>query len=94
MSLNTIYNFLIKCKRNIISFETLLSDKKLDAIKEINKVYQEYKQVNNLVDISDIEQTVLNNWDNCFTDAYDEIYIDSFNIGDISYVKSLYQKIF
>ncbi|MEA2049997.1 MAG: hypothetical protein U9O56_04630 [Campylobacterota bacterium] len=53
-SLNTIYTFLLKCKRNDVKFDSLLTDEKLDAITNINKTYQEYKHKNNLVDISDI----------------------------------------
>jgi len=91
VSLNTIYNFIVKCKRSNVLFETLLSADKLDAIKEINKAYQTYKQVNNLVDITDIEQRVLDSWDSSFTDVYGEIYVDAFKVEDISYIKSFYQ---
>ena len=92
VSLNTIYNFIVKCKRNGVTFETLLEGKKLNAIVEIDKAYQEYKQVNNLVDIADIEQSVLENWDTYFDDSYNEIYVDSFEIEEISYIKSKNQK--
>ncbi len=93
VSLNTIYNFIVKCKRNSVEFKALLSDKKLNAISEIDKSYQEYKKTNTLVDISDIEQTVLDNWDSYFKDSYSEIFIDSFEIEDISYIKSRNQKL-
>ena len=70
----------------------MLSDQKLNAIVDIDKAFQEYKQTNNLVDISDIEQTVLDNRDSYFKDSYNEIFIDSFEIEDISYIKSKNQK--
>ena len=93
VSLNTIYNFIGKCKRNSIEFKDLLSDEKLNAISEIDKYYQEYKKINKLVDISDIEKIVLENWENYFKDScYSEIFIDSFNIEDISYIKSKNQQ--
>jgi len=105
VSLNTIYNFIIKCQRNSVAFESLLEDEKLNAIKVIDKSYQEYKHKNNLVDIADVELKVLKNWDNYFNSNYEEIYmdnyfnsnyeeiyIDSFEIEDISYIKSKSQK--
>jgi hypothetical protein len=92
VSLNTIYNFIVKCKRNGVAFETLLEGKKLNAIVEIDEAYKEYKQINSLVDNADIELKVLENWDSYFEDSYNEIYIDSFEIEDISYIKSKTQK--
>jgi RecB family exonuclease len=92
VSLNTIYNFIIKCKRNLVPFETLLSDKKLDAIIKIDKKYQEYKHTYHLIDIADIELAVLENWDTYFNNNYNEIYVDSFKIGEINYLKSKNQK--
>jgi len=93
VSLNTIYNFIIKCKRNSVAFEALLSDKKLKAISKIDKAYQEYKKTNKLVDISDIEQTFLDNWDSYFKDSYSEIFVNSFDIEEISYIKSKNQQL-
>ena len=92
VSLNTIYNFIIKCKRNSVAFDTLLECQKLDAIVEIDKGYQEYKRVNNLVDIADVEQSVLKNWDADFGSEYSEIYVDSFEVGGINFIKSKTQK--
>jgi len=92
VSLNTIYNFIIKCKRNSVTCNTLLEGKKLDAILEIDQAYQEYKKTNNLVDISDIENSVLDNWERYFSNSYKDIYIDAFEIQEISYIKSKNQK--
>ena len=91
VSLSTIYNFIIKCYRNNISFEKLVNDEKLQAILAIDKAYQAYKKENNLVDISDIEQVVFESWDDGFLNAYSTVYIDDFKILDISFIKSLYQ---
>ncbi|MDQ7067879.1 MAG: PD-(D/E)XK nuclease family protein [Sulfurimonas sp.] len=92
VSLNTIYSFLLKCNRNSIKYNSLLSGEKLNAISNISKTYQEYKQAHNLVDLADIEKNVFENWDTYFNNEYSEIYTDAFNIKDISYVKSLYQE--
>ena len=92
VSLNTIYDFIIKCRRNSVAFETLLEGEKLNAIIEIDKAYQEYKEKNNLVDTSDIEEKVLEKWDIYFNDNYNKIYVDSFEIESISYIKSKIQK--
>jgi len=92
VSLNTIYNFIIKCRRNNVAFDTLLECQKLDAIVKIDKGYQEYKRANNLVDIADIEQSVLKNWDAHFGSEYSEIYVDSFEVRGINFIKSQTQK--
>jgi len=92
VSLNTIYNFIIKCKRNNVAFDTLHECQKLDAIVEIDKAYQEYKKKNSLVDIGDIERSVLKNWNGNFGNEYGEIYVDSFESGDINFIKSKTQK--
>jgi len=92
VSLKTIYNFILKCKRNGVSFETLLSGEKLVAILEIDKAYQKYKKANNLVDIADVEQVVLESWESYFKNNYNEIYVDTFVVEDISYVQSKIQQ--
>jgi len=91
-SLNTIYSFLIKCKRNDVKFDSSLNGKKLEAITSIDKAYQEYKQKNNLVDISDVENIVFDNWNDDFKDKYNEVFIDDFHIEDISFIQSKTQE--
>jgi len=92
VSLNTIYSFIVKCKRNSVAFNTFLSDEKLDAMVLIDEEYQEYKKKNNLVDISDIEQLVLANWEDYFVNSYSDIHVDNFQVEDISFLKSKIQK--
>lgn len=92
VSLNTIYNFIVKCKRNRILFDTLLSDAKLRAILQIDKAYQEYKEINNLVDIADIEEYVFNSWNNDSFSNYSEIYVDDFCIESPDYKLSMNPK--
>jgi len=92
VSLTTIYNFIIKCKRNSVEFDSLLSGEKIKAIENINKIYQDYKNKNNLADISDIEKIVLNNWNDTLKDNFDDIFVDNFIIEDISFIKSKIQE--
>lgn len=91
-SLNTIYNFILKCNRNSIVFDTVINDDKLVAIIQINKAYQAYKREYNLADIADIEDRVVSTWDHtCFT-GFNDVFIDYFSIGEIRFVKSKYQE--
>jgi hypothetical protein len=75
-----------------VVFSELLDGEKLDALVKIDECYQAYKDQNNLVDIWDIEHTVMRNWDNYFINNYSEIYVDSFQIENVSYIKSVLQK--
>ncbi len=92
LSLQTIYDFLIKCKRNEVAFEKLHSGEKLEALRVIDRAYETYKTTHNLVDIADIEKSVYENWDNSFMEKYKSVILDSFKIGGISYIESLYQE--
>ncbi|MDF1884474.1 PD-(D/E)XK nuclease family protein [Sulfurimonas sp. SAG-AH-194-C21] len=92
VSLSTIFNFILKCQRNRVAFSTFVSDEKLNAITEINEHYQTYKRDNSLVDIADIEDKVVQNWDEYFSNNYSEVFIDSFTIENVSYIKSALQK--
>ena len=92
ISLNTLYDFFVKCQRNSVEFKTFHTGKKLEAIERLFAAYQDYKQKNNLVDIADIEQIVLEYWDEYFVGNYDNIYVDDFKVGDINYIKSKTQK--
>ena len=89
----------MKCTRNDVELKTIISDEtkeeKLQALIKINKYYQLYKEKNNLVDISDIESSVLNCFDTdiiSFIKDFNNIYIDNFSIDNISFVKSKKQK--
>jgi len=92
LALCTIYSFIVKCKRNEVSFDTLLEGEKLKAITLIDKKYQEMKKNFKCVDISDIERIVSDYWDEIFENDFQEIYLDSFGVGDINYVKSKKQR--
>ena len=91
-SLSTIYGFILKCHRNDIAFERLLKGDKYQAMIRIDDAYQAYKKKHNLVDLADIEQWVLAHWSAEFTTSYQDIYTDTFTIGDICYIKSKKQE--
>lgn len=87
-SLYTIYSVIVKCYRNNISFETILSGSKLEAIEKIDCLYQEFKKVHHLVDTSDIETIALSYLsDDCFKE-FDKVIVDEFQVGGINYIKS------
>lgn len=91
-SLNIIYDFILKCNRNEVFFDRLLEGDKLKAIEKINSLYQEFKKNNSFVDLSDIETWFLKNIDNVKISKYKDVYIDSFFIQDLSFIKSKKQK--
>ena len=87
-SLYTIYSFIVKCHRNNISFETILSGSKLEAIEKIDYFYQEFKKNHHLVDTSDVETIALSYLsDDCFKE-FDKVIVDEFQVGGINYIKS------
>ena len=92
-SLEHIYNFIVKAKRDEIEFNIILDGLKLEALTHINRYYQEYKKIYGLVDIADIELNVVENFEKYFCDkSYENIYIDCFKIKDIYYIKSKQQE--
>ena len=91
-SLNTIYSFIVKCNRNDASFNLLIGDGKLSAIDKINTLYQAYKKRHNLVDISDIEGTVLDSWNDEILSKYNAVFVDDFNVEEICFIKSKKQE--
>ena len=91
-SLNTIYNFIVKCHRNDVSFDALLRDDKLVVMKEIDVLYQAYKQSHSLVDSADIENEVLSSWDDGVLTKYNDVFVDDFSVDEISFVKSKKQE--
>jgi len=92
LSLKTIYHFIIKCHRNAIAFDRLLDSPKLDAIEKINEHYQAYKKAYALVDSADIEEMVLNQWNDSLFAPFTEVFVDHFVIGDICFIKSAKQQ--
>jgi len=91
-SLNTIYNFIVKCHRNDVSFGDVLCDEKLIVLEEIDQLYQSYKKSHSLVDVADIENEVLSSWDDGLFIKYNDIFVDNFSVEEISFVKSEKQK--
>ncbi|MEA2018928.1 MAG: DUF4062 domain-containing protein [Campylobacterota bacterium] len=75
--LTMIYDFFINCKRNEISIDTIGKDKKYKALQIISEEYATFKEINGLVDISDIEHIIYHNWDDQQLTSYRDIYIDN-----------------
>ena len=88
VSLKTIYNFIVKCHRNEIAFSLMLEGEKLDALTRIDQHYQAYKKEYKLVDIADVEIMVASSFEISMLQGYETIYLDSFIVGDISFIKS------
>lgn len=91
-SLVTIYNFITKCNRNDVAFSAIADGAKLEAIDQINTLLQEYKKKHNLADIADVEDKVLTNWNDVVFSKYNHIFVDSFTIEEIRFIKSKKQK--
>ena len=90
-SLSTIFDFIVKCQRNGVVFDTLISGEKLQALQQIDDAYQVFKKVHNLVDMADVERTILEEWDGTVFEKYETVYVDSFRVGDINFIESKYQ---
>lgn len=91
-SLYTIYDFILKCHRNDVAFTMLLEGEKLNALVQIDRYLQAYKADHNIVDLADIERIIADSFDPKLLDAYSEIILDSFEIGEVSFVKSKKQE--
>lgn len=87
-TLDLIYDFILKINASKVDLSKILKDEKLNAIEILNIKYKEFKYKNNLVDMNDIFQLIIDNFDkNDFT-KYEKIYIDSFEIENIKLYKS------
>ncbi len=87
-TLDLIYDFILKINASKVDLSKILKDEKLKAIEILNIKYKEFKYKNNLVDMNDIFQLIIDNFDkNDFT-KYEKIYIDSFEIENIKLYKS------
>ncbi|MFA7086108.1 MAG: PD-(D/E)XK nuclease family protein [Aliarcobacter sp.] len=87
-TLDLIYDFILKINASKVELSKILKDEKLNAIEILNIKYKEFKYKNNLVDMNDIFQLIIDNFDkNDFT-KYEKIYIDSFEIENIKLYKS------
>ena len=87
-SFNVIFDFIVKCHRNSISFEQMLSGDKLQALLQIGTAYESFKQSHYLADIGDVEHSTLEAWNNNVFSIYETVYLDAFKIGDIDFTES------
>jgi hypothetical protein len=91
-SLQTIFDFIVKCRRNDVAFDALVAGEKLEAIDTIAQGYDAFKQVHGLVDRADVERRVLTSWDDRMLEGYETVYVDSFKVGEIDFVESMWQE--
>ena len=93
-TLNTIYDFILKCHRNDVPFSTFLEGEKLASIETIARAYQAFKQKHELVDIADKEHFVyeLLQSDRGYFDNYSEVIIDVFRLDRIHFYQSKTQE--
>lgn len=90
-SLGLIWDFIIKCSRNRVPINKLLSGEKLSCIEKIVFEYSKFKLENNLFDIADMEEFFLENYSNDWLSNYSSVSIDCFSIDEIKLTKSLKQ---
>lgn len=87
-SLSVIFDFIVKCHRNDVAFDVLLDGEKLAAIKAIDAHYQSFKKEHRLVDIADVERTVVSEWNDESLKRFSDVFIDDFRVGELDFVKS------
>lgn len=87
-SLTIIYNFIVSAHRSRVPFEKILSGAKLDAMRTLDAHYQAYKKQHHLVDQADVERLTWEAFDQSWLDDVENLYVDDFQVGDISYVES------
>ncbi|QEN03406.1 PD-(D/E)XK nuclease family protein [Thiospirochaeta perfilievii] len=91
-SIDTIFDFLTKCSRNEVQFKSIISGEKLIAIEKIYTEYVEYKNRHKLGDISDIEDYFETHYSKENFNKYDDLFIDSFTLNKLSFIKSKKQE--
>lgn len=92
ISLNTLYAFIDKCKRNEKTFDAFAKDEKYHALMMLDEHYQEFKQNNRLVDSADIEIRIANEFSAQDVKGYHAVFVDEFHVGDMGFIKSKQQE--
>lgn len=87
-TLDLIYDFILKINASKVDLSKILKDEKLKAIEILNSKYIEFKNKNNLVDMNDVFQLAINDFDKNDFSKYEKIYLDNFEIGNIKFYKS------
>ena len=87
-TLDLIYDFILKINASKVDLSKILKDEKLKAIEILNIKYKEFKYKNNLVDMNDIFQLIIDNFDKNDFSKYEKIYLDNFKIENIKLYKS------
>jgi RecB family exonuclease len=87
-TLDLIYDFILKINASKVDLSKILKDEKLKVIELLNSKYQEFKNKNNLVDINDVFQLAIDDFDKNDFIKYEKIYLDNFEIRNIKFYKS------
>ena len=87
-TLDLIYDFILKINASKVDLSKILKNEKLKAIELLNSKYQEFKNKNNLVDINDVFQLAIDNFDKNDFSKYEKIYLDNFEMENIKFYKS------
>ena len=87
-TLDLIYDFILKINASKVDLSKILKDEKLKAIKILNNKYIEFKNKNNLVDMNDVFQFAIDDFDKNDFSKYEKIYLDNFEMENIKFYKS------
>ena len=87
-TLDLIYDFILKINASKVDLSKILKDEKLKAIEILNNKYIEFKNKNNLVDMNDVFQFAIDDFDKNDFSKYEKIYLDNFEMENIKFYKS------
>ena len=83
-TLDLIYDFILKVNSSKVDLSKILKNEKLKAIELLNSKYIEFKNKNNLVDMNDVFQLAIDDFDKNDFNKYEKIYLDNFQIRNIT----------
>ena len=87
-TLDLIYDFILKTNASKVDLSEIIKDDKLKAIKLLSSKYSEFKNKNNLVDMNDVFQLAIDNFEKNDFSKYSKIYLDNFIIENVKFYKS------
>lgn len=87
-TLDLIYDFILRTNASKVDLSKIIKDDKLKAIKLLSSKYSEFKNKNNLVDMNDIFQLAIDNFEKNDFSKYSKIYLDNFIIENVKFYKS------
>ena len=87
-TLDLIYDFILKTNASKVDLSEIIKDDKLKAIKLLSSKYSEFKNKNNLLDMNDVFQLAIDNFEKNDFSKYSKIYLDNFIIENVKFYKS------